>query len=186
MAKVKTVDLIARQVRLNNTVFEDLRFDLTTTKVGALDLPDYDYDNLGRLFPQDDATEIIYISNQAPHKMKLSTNFYPHIHWVQTGEDFPVWKIDYRWYDHDSLVPDSFTTLTVINHLYTYPGSGNFMQKSIFPNMNGSSINDVSSIFDIKLYRDDDIVTGDVLAKSFDMHYEIDAMGSDLLYTKFN
>jgi hypothetical protein len=33
-------------------------------------------------------------------------------------------------------------------------------------------------MLDIKLYRDDNVVTGDVLLKEFDIHYQIDGLGS--------
>lgn len=45
-------------------------------------------------------------------------------------------------------------------------------------------IDTVSSVMDIKIYRDDDIVTGDVLVKEFDIHYEINTPGSREEFTK--
>lgn len=51
-------------------------------------------------------------------------------------------------------------------------------------NIDGSGITGVSSILDIKLYRDDNVVTGDVLVKEFDIHYLVDADGSRQEYIK--
>jgi hypothetical protein len=42
----------------------------------------------------------------------------------------------------------------------------------------------ISSLVLVKLYRDDNIVTGDVLAWQFDVHIECDSYGSELEYTK--
>jgi len=41
-----------------------------------------------------------------------------------------------------------------------------------------------STIIDFKIYRDDNVVTGDVLLKEFDIHYQIDAHGSRQEYIK--
>ncbi|GAG60190.1 unnamed protein product, partial [marine sediment metagenome] len=37
---------------------------------------------------------------------------------------------------------------------------------------------DLSSIMDIKLYRDDNVAIGDVLTKEFDIHFRKDMSGS--------
>ena len=55
---------------------------------------------------------------------------------------------------------------------------------SEFPDIEGTNIDTVSSMMDIRLYRDDNIVSGDVLAKEFDIHYQIDGMGSDFEFVK--
>ncbi len=46
----------------------DLRFAGGRDKQGNTQKPDYDYTNLGLLFPQNDATEIAYLIAQAPHE----------------------------------------------------------------------------------------------------------------------
>ena len=57
-------------------------------------------------------------------------------------------------------------------------------QDGNFPEIDGSLIGDVSSMMDIKLYRDDNVAIGDVLTKEFDIHYEIDSLGSKEEYVK--
>jgi len=52
------------------------------------------------------------------------------------------------------------------------------MQICSFPTIDGSSIDSVSSILEVKLYRDDNVVSGDVLVKEFDVHYQKDGIGS--------
>ena len=53
------------------TTFDDIVFELTETRRGASTKPDWDATNLGFLFPQNDPTEIINITNQIPHKWKV-------------------------------------------------------------------------------------------------------------------
>ena len=63
---------------------------------------------------------------------------------------------------------------------------GSILQIVSFPDISASGIDTVSSVLDIKLYRDDNIVTGDILVKEFDIHFQIDSLGSDLEYTKYD
>lgn len=160
------------------TIWDDLRFPLTRALLGILNKPDYDFTNLGLLFPQNDTSEIVYIIAQISHKYKIGSSIYPHIHWVQSQATEAVWKMDYRWYDNGDDPTGGFTTLTAGAGYFTYPGSGSILQQSNFPAINGSGIDLISSFLDIKLYRDDNLVTGDVLAKEFDIHFEIDTIGS--------
>jgi len=60
-------------------MWDDLRFPASQTKQGSNLKPDFDINNVGLLFPQNDADEIIYIIAQMPHDMKLGSNIRPHI-----------------------------------------------------------------------------------------------------------
>ena len=165
------------------TAWEDLRFPATAIRQGATTKPDFDTTNLGLLFPQNDNAEIAYIIAQLHHSYKLESNIHPHIHYVQDEEEEPVFKIDYRWYKNGADPTGGFTTITANTFIFTYT-SGSIMQKISFPTISGSGIDTVSSILDIKLYRDDNVVTGDILVKEFDVHYEIDTFGSKTEFTK--
>lgn len=158
-------------------VWEDLRFPATTIRQGVTTKPDFDTTNIGLLFPQNDVTEIVYIIAQMPHAMKSGSNIRPHIHWIQTSALEPVFKIEYRWYNNGNTPPTVWTTISCDSPVYTYT-SGTITQICSFPEIDGSSIVDISSILDIKLYRDDNVITGDVLLKEFDIHYQIDQIGS--------
>jgi len=85
--------------------------------------------------------------------------------------------MDYRWYDNGSLMPGVFTTIEANNFIFQYSG-GNMLQIVSFPEIDGSGIVGVSSIMDIKLYRDDNVAIGDVLTKEFDIHYKKNTIGS--------
>ena len=166
------------------TVWDDFRFPFTQTKRGSLLKPDFDFTNVGLLFPQNDAAEIVYMIGQLPHNYKEGTSIYPHTHWVQSQADVPVWKLDYKWYNRGELIPGAFTTITSTTEVYPY-SAGNIFQKTTFPAIVPSATQgDISSFLDMKFYRDDNVVAGDVLGKEFDIHYEIDTIGSRTILDK--
>jgi hypothetical protein len=149
--------------------WDDLRFPLTRSQQGILQKPDYDPTNMGLLFPQNDATEIAYITAQLPHGWKLESELRPHIHWKQSQASVATWKMDYRVLEQGGDPDVAFTTLTRDSEAFTYT-SGDLLQISSFPAIDMSGIASISAIVDIKLYRDDNVVTGDVLGKEFDIH----------------
>ena len=167
----------------SSVVWNDLRFPASRLRQGASLKPDFDETNIGLLFPQNDATEIVYINVQLPHDYKLESGLKPHIHYVQDEAQEPVFKMAYRWYKNGGDPTGSFTTISASTFVFTY-SSGSILQIVSFPEISGSGIDTVSSMLDIKLYRDDNVVTGDVLMKEFDFHYQIDMMGSRQEFVK--
>jgi len=165
--------------------WDDLRFPFTQTKRGSNDLPNFDYTDLGLLFPQNDATEKIYIIAQLPRHYEEHTGLRPHIHYIQDETEVPVFKMDYRWYRNGDAVPESFTTLsTEATPVFEY-SSGSILQILSFPEIEPiSQVSKASSFVDIIVYRDDNVVTGDLLAKEFDIHYRIDSLGSEQEFIK--
>jgi hypothetical protein len=170
-------------LRLSDTSWDDLKFPFTLTKQGNTGKPDYDYTNNGLLFPQNDSGEITYAVGQMPHAWKEGTNISPHIHYIQDEAEVPTFKLDYKWYNNGDAVPGSYTTIaTTGTPVFTYT-SGSILQILSFPDIDGTG-KTLSSILDIKVYRDDNDVTGDVLGKEFDIHYEIDSFGSNDEFVK--
>ena len=165
------------------SLWEDLRFPATRIRQGATQKPDFDTTNIGLLFPQNDDAEIAYIIAQIPHAYKYETDLHCHIHWVQAQATFPTFKIDYRWYENNGDPTGSFTTLSVNTGEFTY-SSGSICQMSSFTAISGTGKNSVSSILDIKFYRDDNDVASDILVKEFDIHYQLDQPGSDQEFIK--
>ena len=166
---------------MNDTVWDDLRAPFTRVRRGALNKPDFDYTNLGLLFPQNDATEIIYIVLQMPHNYKLGTNIYPHIHWQQMNANNVVWKLEYKWFIQGGAVPAGFTAATANTRLYTW-AAGSLSQYDGWAALSGAAITGISSILLLKVFREDNVDAGaglgDALAFEFDIHYEIDTLGS--------
>ena len=160
-------------------VWDDLKFPFTQTKINPVnDKPDFDFTNVGYLFPQNDATEKIYFIGQFPHSYMLGTNIRPHIHWQQSAATAVTWKLDYKWFNNGDAVPAAFTTISASSGVYTYT-SGNLAQISSFAEIDGSGITGHSSMFLGIFYRDDNTTTGDVLGWEFDIHFLKTSMGTD-------
>ena len=170
----------------NATVFDDFSVQLNRSRQGALSKPDYDATELGLLFPQDDATEIVMFVIQMQHAKKMGSSICPHVHYIQDEATVPVFKIDYRWYNNGAAVPAEWTTISSADgggNVHTY-SSGSILQVMDLPEITPPDEEAISSNLDIKFYRDDNVVSGDVLAKYIDFHIEYDSMGSDQEYVK--
>lgn len=170
-------------ITFTDTFWNDLRFTFTQSKLGANAEPNFDETNVGLLFPQNDTTEIVYIIAQLPHAYKLGTNLKPHIHWQQSADTAVVWKMDYKWFENGDAVPANFTTIASDTDVFTYT-SGDLAQISSFPEIDGSGVDGISSMLLIKVYRDDNTTTGDVLGFELDIHYQINSIGSSGEFNK--
>jgi len=164
--------------------WDDLRFPFTRDRLGVADKPDYDFTEHGLLFPQNDATEIIHISDQMPHRWKIGSSVRPHLHFVQDEAQVSVWKIDYRWYDNEGDPTVAFASgVANTGFAFTY-SSGSILQIATWAAIDLSAISGLSAFFDIRVYRDDNVVAGDILGKGFDIHYIHDSIGSAEEYVK--
>ena len=86
--------------------------------------------------------------------------------------------MDYRIVENgDNNAYKAFTTITAATFAFTWV-SGDLLQVASFPSIDISGLTSVSWLMDIKLYRDDNVVAGDVLVKEFDIHYTLDDWGS--------
>lgn len=167
----------------DHITWEDLRVPLTQTRQGALGKPSFDYTNVGYLFPQNDSDEVLYTIIQMPHAWKQGSDVFPHIHWKQSANQTVLFKIDYKWINIDNSVPLEFTTISLDSIRIPYT-SGDIHQISECSNPISGTGKLISSLLLIKIYRDDNTYTGDVLAWDFDLHYQVNSMGSRLEYIK--
>jgi hypothetical protein len=173
-----------KPVEYDTLVWDDLRFSFTQTRRGANLKPGFDETNIGLLFEQNKAADKLYIIAQFPHQRKNGFEVRPHIHWQQSNATPPVWKMDYKWIINGQTVPETFETgVPQANQIFTYT-SGNLAQISRFPAITPPANDNISAMLLIRLYRDDNIAIGDVLAWEFDIHYAIDDAGSQHEYTK--
>jgi hypothetical protein len=164
--------------------WDDWKFPFTRTRQGALNKPDFDYTNIGLLFPNGDASEIVYATEITSHKFRSGAglSWHPHIHYIQDEAEIPTFKLDYRQYNLGEAVPSFTTIATTGETIFTYV-SGAIHQILVFPSIPAAT--SLAAIFDWKLYRDDTDVTGDVLAKEFDIHVQFDApLGSGQEFLK--
>jgi hypothetical protein len=111
---------------------------------------------------------------------------------MQSSADIPNWLLVYRYYDNGET-PPAWTEVKYTGHAFEYT-SGTIMQLTEFGDITPSTLTGVSSIIDFKLYRDTsndstlfdgaDPLTGNALAKEFDIHYQRDMLGSRTEYIK--
>lgn len=165
------------------TRFDDLFFPLAQAKQGANLKPDFDFTNNGLLFPQNDTAEYVLITCQLPHRWKEGSTIFPHLHYTQTVNAQPVFRMEYRWTNIGDVVSGLWTNFDLTTNAIAYV-SGSIHQ--ILKNATGiaGTGKTISSLLEIKLYRTDNVYTGDLLAKQFDIHIEIDGLGSTAEYVK--
>ena len=175
-------------IRLNGTAktWTDFSVPLTRDKQGQSSKPDYDFTNLGLLFPENDESEIVYINLQMLHQKALQSAIEIHVHYIQSSADQPIFELQYKFYNNSAAVPGSWTTIDthLVKGKYTYT-SGSILQKGIFPSIAAPANETLSANIDIKLYRQTgDGVAGDILTKYIDIHFQIDSLGSAQEYIK--
>lgn len=167
------------------TAWDDLLIEMKESLKGALTKPDWDATNFGLLFPQNDTSEYIVFNVQMPHRWKEGSTIYPHVHFFQNQNVTPTFKIDYRWVNIGVAVP-SFTTGYTMSTIVGAQTWTTGMLHRIVGNTSGisGSGKTMSSMLQIKLYRQDNTYVGDCLVVSFDIYFEIDSLGSSSEYTK--
>ncbi len=168
------------------------------TSTGKLD---YDYPN--KAIKIADSTSIgtdshkIHFAYQIEHRFKLDGVAHPHIHWLQSSSDVPNWWFRWRFSQNGKAVGD-WTSGKLTTQIFTYT-SGTILQLSTasieidFTDADGSKLC-VSDFIDIEITRDtdntstlftgNDPLDGNALLKAFDMHLQVDSMGSNTEYIK--
>lgn len=165
--------------------WDDRSFALTRDRQGVAQKPDYDFTNRGLLFPQNDNTEFVQIIDQMSHAKKFGTGLRLHIHYIQTTAALPIFKVDYKFWNNGEDVPALNTTISTEDGGISFTWSGNPMLQIIsFPEIPAPANENVSANFEFDLYRDDNIVSGDILTKYIDYHYQKDSDGSRQEYVK--
>lgn len=173
----------------NATTWDDFAVSASRARQGVAQKPDFDFTNLGLLFPQNDAAEIVYIIAQNSHAKLMNSDISYHVHYIQSVATQPTFCLDYKYYKNGAVVPVGFTTICTSDvggdkGLFTYPGSGSILQIGELPAITPPADETVSSNLDVKFYRNDNDVAGDVLVKYIDFHYQINTSGSRQEYTK--
>lgn len=189
-----TRDLDNTWYPLNGGVgWDDWTFPATRLRQGATQKPDFDPVEIGLLFPQNDPDEIVYATAIASHTFSLHEGalWKPHIHFIQSEANIPIFKLDYRVtpITASGASPGAFTTIQTLDEVVVPYSSGDISQIIEFPDIDvwAAARGDpgIAPTIDFRLYRDDNVVTGDVLLKTFDIHVPADApLGSGQEFIK--
>lgn len=173
------------------TAFDDLRVEGATARVGAVAPTDGtgfrgDAAHQMRTFIHTQADEIQFYV-QFMHGLKIGAKCYPHVHFmpVTTGTGVVKFVLEYYWANYSSQFPASPGTLALT---YTIPSNEQWYHK-IADSASGLILTGVnlSGIMKCRLYRDNTVGSNLAAAVAFlyfDIHVEIDAMGSSQEYVK--
>lgn len=138
--------------------------------------------------------EEVYFTVQIPHRWKQGSTIYPHVHFAPTSTNVGDtnshvvrFSLEYTWANKDGAFGASSTI-----HLDSDPFVPNTNQWHHLIAKNSSGISGsgkvISSMMICRLYRDPadsvDTYPQDAAFLQFDIHYEIDGIGSDSQYTK--
>lgn len=170
---------------LGDDRWTDRSFPVSRTKRGQTDKPDYDLADRGLQFPQNNTAEYVQVLDQMDHRKEFGTPIKLHIHYIQTTAALPIFKIAYKAYSNGEDVPASDTIIsTEDGGGVVFPWTGNpMLQIMTFPDIIIPN-EGISAQLEFNFYRDDNVVSGDVLVKYIDYHYSMDSAGSDTEYTK--
>ena len=170
----------------DHTNYEDLRFPATgINPPGLVSDPDIDT-NDGTLLFDKASTEIIMGIAQMPHSWKPGL-IEPHIHWQGTDDEAGgvLWRFEYDVADRNSAFSGSWTTIDLV--AATHEDENINIVSDFVPQINLEQYG-LSCVIKWRVSR----IGGDVLdtydadAKllEFDIHYQIESIGSGEEYSK--
>lgn len=138
--------------------------------------------------------DFVLTAIQLNHDWELGSVIRPHLHWWQGQAATPNWLLSYRWQRQGQAATAGWTLVPWSSNAFTW-AAGTLNQISLFGSITPPvGYGEVSDIIQFKLYRDftnvstefsgGDPVAGDVEMVQFDIHLEVDTLGSRMEYTK--
>jgi len=167
---------------LTDTVWDDLRAPVNQGKLKGTADPIWS-DAVGgqTLVFSPTLMKEVYFILQLPHSYKEGTSIIPHVHWVygaNTVGQSCRWGLEY-WWNEDNVFLGGSNTIYVNTNLSNNDAVMPFLTS--FPTIDGTG-HTISSILNCRLFRDatdiSDNYTSNVYLFEFDIHYEIDSIGS--------
>lgn len=175
----------------NGIVFDDLMFPATgINPSGSPTAPVLDNNN-GWLQFDPSTQQVIAIQVQLPHRWKEGSSLYPHVHWSKSTYDSGnvVWQLEYKWLPIGQTMDVDWTVTTVSTPIVATPDTNTARKHLIssFPIITTTN-KKISDMLIIKLSRlatdIADTYASIALLFQFDIHIEIDSMGSNFEFIK--
>jgi hypothetical protein len=171
------------------TVYEDMKFPAQALSAGAT--PADPCAVIGSTlrtlcFNGDATTESMELSAQFPHERRLNSLLHPHVHWgpSNTNAGNVKWQLEYSCANIDGTFPAS-STISVIDASDTVAHKHQIVS---LPEIDTSLYGQISSMCLMRIFRNpgdgSDTYGSDAELYEFDIHYEIDTMGSREEYLK--
>jgi len=175
-------------------VWDDLRVSMDKGDNGAVlgDMPGVSGGPQIYYFRFDEKVDAMSFVVQMPHSYKQGSTIHPHVHWTpkSTLSGEVEWVFEYSWQNYNAT-PLAFPVITT-NYIVSESGltAGTHLITSLTDlnaGIDGTGKN-VSSILVCRIWRDsrrtNDTYNGDAGLLSFDIHFQIDTVGSRLQYIK--
>ena len=177
MGTIINGQLITERVLLSPIVWDDLRFPASPGRINPATLrPDFDYTKSCFAF-DGGGTESIYMVGQLPHGYKPGTALYPHLHWAPTTNStgFVHWEMRYKWYNDGETI-GAFTSSLLSA---TSPAVPEQLTRSSWAIISKSDAAISSMVmFILSRIGGADTIDTDVNLYEFDLHFQIDTIGS--------
>lgn len=173
------------------TVFDDLRFPSNSSNRIAGQEPTVEATS-GLLLFSKTQLNTVFALVQLPHSWKEGTTIYPHIHWQKAdgGDTNPVvWEVKYKHIPIGGVMDAAWTTEEKDNVVGVTPDDGTADKHLITAftgiSMAGKTISHCILFWVSRLGNDaGDTYDDDARFMEFDVHYEMDTLGSDEEFTK--
>jgi len=141
--------------------------------------------------------DMLYKNVQLNHDRKLTSVILPHLHWLQAKNYIPNFLFQYRWQINGGAKVTAWTFLKCNLLAFTYT-AGTIHQISYSLPISASVGSNLSDIVQFRIYRDTGNTSGQFTGNcpyntggnascpvmSFDVHLEIDQIGSTYEYIK--
>ena len=137
--------------------------------------------------------DYLYTNVQLNHDRDETSAIYPHVHWLQASGENPNFLVQYRWQTNGGAKATAWTSLKANVPVFNYL-SGTIHQICRTAAITAPAASTLSDIVQFRLIRDtanssttftgSDPYTATVGVMSFDVHYQINSLGSDTEYEK--
>jgi hypothetical protein len=176
--------VIVADLRIVNTIYDDLIVAITPKAGVSPKLIDFNSGDLQVYgFGEGVKVEKLFFTIKLPHRYKVGTDIFPHIHWspVDNSGGDVLWELEYQYGKIGDVFSNSITTSVV-------QAAGDTAWKhnlAFFDVIDGSDLH-VNTIIVGRITRRsqaiEDTYLGDAAFLQFDFHIEVDGVGSgDLL-----
>jgi hypothetical protein len=170
----------------NATVWDDIRVSLISRGTSSSPTFSQIQGNLYAYKFNGTADNSLYFEIQMTHSWKEGTTIYPHVHWASNGTSTGavIWGLDYEWKN----INETFSGTTA--NISTSIAAVGIQKNQQITNIGASGITEsdkkISSIILCRLYRagNTDANNDDCFLLSFDIHYEVNTIGSRGIITK--
>lgn len=176
----------------NATTWDDLRVTLDKG-ADAARLKDVGIGGIQIWHFEENRDDAMSFTVQLPHTWKEGSRIYPHIHWMpkSAASGNVEWQFEYSWANYNSSTPEAFPSVSTLTSIGS-TGSTSLAHRITSFDDTGGGIDGtgkkISSILICRIRRDagnvNDTYAGDVGALYFDIHIEINTMGSRSEFSK--